>query len=165
MGTALTFYVVVVSDTIYQDHSKDVSGRKAVEIITSKGFKVVKLDYVPNSFREIVRKVMSISSDVDIAVFIGGTGPSPRDITIDVIESMAWRRLPGFGELFRKISYEIEGAKAMLSRAELYILPNGKVVVVLPGSPRAVEIGLNLLLEIAVHLVNEVKRFEGAHKI
>lgn len=166
MSLRPAFYVVVVSDTVCQDPSKDVSGKKAVEIIASRGFRVIGLDYIPNSFKEIVRKVMNASSDsdVDVLIFIGGTGPSPRDITVDVVEAMAWRRLQGFGELFRMVSYEVEGARAILSRAELYILPNGKVAVVLPGSPKAIEIGLKLLLEVVEHLVDEVKRFEGMHK-
>jgi molybdenum cofactor biosynthesis protein B len=160
----IIFEVVVVSDTIYQDRSKDVSGIKASEIINSKGYKVRDLVYIPNNFKEIVRIIMNIPEDVDVVVFIGGTGPSPRDITIDVIDSMAWRKLPGFGELFRRISHETEGIKAILSRAELYITSNGKILVALPGSPKAIEIGLNLLLSIIEHLVEEIKRFEGVHK-
>ncbi|MEM1644336.1 MAG: MogA/MoaB family molybdenum cofactor biosynthesis protein [Ignisphaera sp.] len=160
----VVFKVIVVSDTVYQDISKDISGKRAVEIIISKGYKVYDLDYIPNNFRDIVRKIMEIPNTIDVVVFLGGTGPSPRDITVDVIESMAWRKLPGFGELFRRISYEVEGIKAILSRAELYVLPNGIIIVVLPGSPKAVEIGLNLLLEIIEHLIEEVKRFEGIHK-
>ncbi|MEM2200835.1 MAG: molybdopterin-binding protein [Ignisphaera sp.] len=161
---AVVFKVVVVSDIVYQDRSRDISGKKAVEIIVGKGYKVYELDYIPNSFRDIAKKVMEVPDDVNVVVFLGGTGPSPRDITVDVIESMAWRKLPGFGETFRRISYEAEGIKAILSRAELYILSNGVIVVVLPGSPKAMEIGLNLLLGVIEHLIEEVKRFEGIHR-
>lgn len=160
----ITFEVVVVSDTIYQDKTKDISGMKAIEILSSKGYEVRGPVYIPNNFKDIVKLIMQTSDEVDIIVFIGGTGPSPRDITIDVINSMAWRKLPGFGEVFRRITYETEGVKAIFSRTELYILPNGKVAVALPGSPKAVEVGLNLLLSIAEHLVEEVRRYEGSHK-
>lgn len=159
-----TIYIIVVSDTIYQDPSKDISGKKAVEILRNKGFNIIKLEYMPNNYREIIRKVIDVSSNADIAVFIGGTGPSPRDITIDVIESMAWRKLPGFGELFRRISYEVNGINAILSRSELYIMSSGKIIVVLPGSPKAIEIGLDILSRVINHLVKEIKRFEGEHK-
>uniref|UniRef100_A0A7C2ZNJ5 MogA/MoaB family molybdenum cofactor biosynthesis protein n=1 Tax=Ignisphaera aggregans TaxID=334771 RepID=A0A7C2ZNJ5_9CREN len=160
----IKFYIVVVSDTVFRDPSKDVSGKRACELITSKGFVVAKLDYIPNDYKEIVRRIMEVPSDVNIIILLGGTGPSPRDITVDVVESLAWRKLPGFGEIFRVISYNTEGAKAILSRAELFIMPNGKIVVTLPGSPRAVEIGLNILMDVAEHIAEEVKRFEGLHK-
>ncbi|MEM1542551.1 MAG: molybdopterin-binding protein [Ignisphaera sp.] len=158
------FHVVVVSDTVSRDHSKDVSGKKAVELIKSRGYSVVKVDIVPNSYRDIVRVVMESPREANVIVFLGGTGPSPRDITVDVVESMAWRRLQGFGELFRRLSYELEGARAILSRAELYILSTGKIASVLPGSPRAIEIGVKILLDIVEHLVEEVHRFEEPHR-
>lgn len=159
-----TFYVVVVSDTVYSDRSRDVSGIRAVEILRSKGHNVLGPSYIPNNYGEVVRKVVEMPSGVDVAIFIGGTGPSPRDITVDAIESVAWRKIPGFGELFRRLSYEAVGSKAILSRAELYLLPIGKAVAVLPGSPKAVEIGLHILLDIVDHLIEEMKRFEGPHK-
>jgi molybdenum cofactor biosynthesis protein B len=160
----IVFMIVVVSDTVFQDRSRDVSGVKVAEAIRSKGYKVYDIVYIPNSFKEIVRVIMNMLSEVDVAVFIGGTGPSPRDITVDVLESMAWRKLPGFGELFRRISYEIEGAKAILSRAEMYISPEGTILVALPGAPKAVEIGLNILFNVVEHLVKEVRRFEEPHE-
>lgn len=160
----MTFYVVVVSDSVYRDPSKDVSGRRAVEILQKMGFRVAGFDYIPNSYTDIIKKVAELPSNVDVVVFIGGTGPSPRDITVDVLESVAWRRIPGFGELFRRVSYEVEGARAVLSRAELYVMPTGRVAVALPGAPRAIEIGLDLLAKLVEHLVNEVKRFEGPHE-
>lgn len=165
MAMGANFYVVVVSDTIYQNVDKDVSGKRAVEILSSKGFNVVRLDYIPNNSKEIIRKIMEMPNEADVAIFIGGTGISPRDITVDVIEAMAWRKLPGFGELFRRTSYDAEGIKAILSRAELYVMPSGKIIAVLPGAPRAVEIGLDILTKIVDHIIDEVKRFEGHHKL
>jgi molybdenum cofactor biosynthesis protein B len=82
---------------------------------------------------------------------------------VDVVSQVAWRHLPGFGELFRAKSFEVKGFRGILTRSELFILPDGRIAVCLPGSPGAVELGLNILLNIIDHLVEEVDRFEGQH--
>lgn len=160
----IIFHVVIVSDTIAKNPSIDVSGRKVIEIITSRNYKITGLDIIPNNYRDIIRIIKNSPNQANVLIFIGGTGPSPRDITIDVIESISWRKIEGFGELFRRLSYEVEGIKAILSRTNLYILPTGKIIVVLPGSPKAVELGVKLLLDLVEHLVEEVNRFEEHHK-
>jgi len=156
------FTVVVVSDRVAAGEAIDESGEVAVDYITSRGYRVLGKIVVGNNYREIVRAIRVSTGRV--IVMIGGTGPSPRDVTVDVVESLAWRSLPGFGEVFRRKSYESIGARAILSRAGLYVLHDGKIVAVLPGSPHALRTGLDILLEIVEHLVEEVDRFEGAHR-
>lgn len=158
----ISFLVVVVSDNVFRGFKEDVSGVYAVNALRSRGYDVVGRVVVPNDYREIVRVVREHRGDV--LLFIGGTGPSPRDITVDAVESIAWRRIPGFGELFRRLSFEEIGYRGIISRAELFILYDGRIAVVLPGSVDAVKLGLRILLEIIDHLYREARRFEGPHE-
>jgi len=153
------FKVVVVSDTILAGGGVDISGEKAVEILREKGFCVSGKEVVGNSYRDILRVLRS--SQERVIVFLGGTGPSPRDLTVDVVESTAWRCLPGFGELFRYLTYQKIGVRAVLTRTTLCIMHDGKIVVVLPGSPDATSLGLDILIQVIDHIIEEVDRFEG----
>jgi molybdenum cofactor biosynthesis protein B len=157
----VSFAIIVVSDTVYEGGMEDVSGEKARKIILGSGHKVYGKIVVPNDPKLILKAVRESAGFADALLLIGGTGPSPRDVTIDVVERIAWRRLPGFGEIFRYESYKEVGYKAITSRAELYILYDGVPVAVLPGSPNAVEVGLRILLPIIDHLVEETMRYEG----
>lgn len=154
--------IVVVSDRVASGEATDESGALAKRTFEQLGYSVDSIKYIGNSYRDIVRVVRESRSRV--LVFIGGTGPSPRDITVDVVESLAWRKLPGFGELFRLKSFESVGISAIISRSELFILPDGKVAVVLPGSKNAVEVGISILKDVLNHLLEEVDRYEGPHK-
>ncbi len=165
MKNALKAGVIVVSDTVYEGRKRDVSGEVAREVISSKGYQVAAKIVVPNRYREILRAINELVRKADFIIAIGGTGPSPRDITVDVVESVAWRKIPGFGEIFRLKSYEEIGMRGAISRAELYILANGTPVAVIPGSVAAVKLALSLLLEVIDHLVEESHRYEGQHSI
>ncbi len=165
MENTLRAGIIVVSDTVYEGSKQDVSGEVAREILSSRGYRVVDKIVVPNRYREILRAINELSGKTDFIIAIGGTGPSPRDITVDVVESIAWRKIPGFGEIFRLRSYEEIGMRGAISRAELFILANGTLVAVTPGSTAAVKLALSLLLEIIDHLVEESRRYEGQHRI
>ncbi|MEM0380224.1 MAG: MogA/MoaB family molybdenum cofactor biosynthesis protein [Desulfurococcaceae archaeon] len=158
----LVFHIIVVSDSIHSGERKDTSGDKALEILVKNGYKVSGKTIIPNNYREIIRVIRKLY-DSNVLIFIGGTGPSPRDITIDVIEEIAWRKIPGFGEYFRLKSFEEIGYHGLLSRSELYILHDGRIVTVLPGSPKSVETGLRILLNIVEHLFEEIWRFDEPH--
>ena len=157
------FHIIVVSDRVYEGEAVDESGEKAREIIESRGYMVSGKTIVPNRYREILRAIWGDHKS-NVLLFIGGTGPSPRDITVDVIESIAWRKVPGFGEFFRLKSFEKIGYRGLLSRSEAYVLGDGRVAVVLPGSIDAVVLGLEILLNMIEHLLEETTRFEGPHK-
>lgn len=96
--------------------------------------------------------------DVRLILFNGGTGISPRDTTYDVISRMLEKTLPGFGELFRMLSYQEVGAAAMLSRATAGVYKK-TLVFSMPGSPNAVQVALEkLILPEINHLAWEVVR-------
>lgn len=156
------FQVVVVSDRVYEGVESDTSGELALNFLREKGLCVNPKIVIKNSYREIIKVVRD--SDARVLIFLGGTGPSPRDITVDVLENIAWRCMPGFGEVFRQLSYSKVGPKAILSRTTLCILHDGKVVVALPGSPDGASLGVDLLLKVVGHLLDEVDRFETPHK-
>lgn len=161
-STKECFQVVVVSDRVYEGAVPDTSGEIAIGILREKGYCVEPKMVVRNTYRDILRALRSTNSR--IVVMLGGTGPSPRDITVDVVEDVSWRCLPGFGEAFRQVSYSRIGPQALLSRAALCILYDGRVVTVLPGSPDATSVGLELLLQLVDHLIEEVDRFETPHR-
>jgi len=161
-ATTQCFEIIVISDKVAENPQEDVSGEVAKRFLEEKGYCISRKIVVRNSYREILRAIRETNSRV--LVFLGGTGPSPRDITVDVIENAAWRCMPGFGEFFRALSVQRIGYKAILSRAELCILHDGKVSVVLPGSPQGVVLGLEILINIINHLLEEVDRFEGIHR-
>jgi molybdenum cofactor biosynthesis protein B len=158
----LCFKIIVVSDRVLEGLDVDISGDTALKILKDKGLNICGKVTIGNSYRDIIRVIRE--SKERVLLFIGGTGPSPRDITVDVVENIAWRCLPGFGELFRFNSYQQIGVRAILSRSTLCITHDGKITVVLPGSPSAVSIGLEILSQVVNHLVEEVDRYETPHR-
>lgn len=160
----ISFLIIVVSDSVYSGEKEDVSGEIARNILLERGYRVHGKVIVPNDPKQILKALRESSMKSDVVILIGGTGPSPRDTTVDLIEDVAWRHLPGFGEFFRMESFREVGYRALVSRAELYILYDGTVAVVLPGSSNAVKTGLRILLSLVEHLVKETKRFEGPHR-
>src|SRR5262249_14762592 len=82
---------------------------------------------------------------VQAVIFTGGTGISPRDQTFEAIDALLEKRLPGFGELFRALSYQEVGSAAMLSRAQAGVRA-GRVVFSLPGSPAACRLAVERLI-------------------
>ncbi len=159
----LSARIIVVSDKVYRGEAEDKSGSIAIKELSEKGFIVKEKIVVPNDYKSILTNIIKAAGDADVIVVIGGTGPSPRDISVDVVEKLAWRSLPGFGEVFRIKTWEEEGAAAFFTRAGMYLVGNS-VVVVLPGSPNAVRLGVELLSKAAKHVVEECRRVSGTHK-
>ncbi len=157
------FCIPVVSDSVYKGEKKDVSGILARDKLISLGYTVKEYIIVPNSYREIHKQVLNmVKKGCDALLVIGGTGPSPRDISIDVVEELSWRKLPGFGELFRRCTFEKEGYIAVYSRAGAYVVGDS-IVFVVPGSPNAVEVALDIIVHTVDHIVEEIRRYEGKH--
>jgi molybdenum cofactor biosynthesis protein B len=88
----------------------------------------------------------------DAAIFLGGTGLSPRDVTIEAIYPLLDKRLDGFGEIFRRLSFDDIGSAALMTRA-LAGTMESKVIYCLPGSPDAVKLGMELVLKELPHAV------------
>ena len=93
-----------------------------------------------------------VSDNCDAVIFLGGTGLSPRDVTFEAIAPLLDKTLDGFGEIFRKLSYDSIGSPAMMTRAIAGIV-NSKVVFCLPGSPDAASTGMDLILKELPHAV------------
>jgi len=143
--TAVDCGVLTVSDTrtIETDHS----GQWACERINSSGHKVVQYEIVadePDDVANLIRQ-WSIDTNCQAIITIGGTGLSPRDTTVEAVAALLDKRIDGFGELFRALSYEQIGAAAMLSRAVAGSIAT-TAVFCLPGSTKAVELGIDRLI-------------------
>ncbi len=151
-------YVITVSDT--RTTETDTGGRAVAELLTAGGHVVVGRRIVKDEPAEVAALVaLNADSDhVDVIITTGGTGITRRDSTFEAIDGLLEKRLPGFGELFRMLSFQEIGAAAMLSRACMGTC-RGKIVVALPGSENAVRLALTRLLVPELgHLVNETRR-------
>jgi molybdenum cofactor biosynthesis protein B len=137
--------VVTVSDTRTLD--TDTGGARVAELLGEGGHPVAVREIVKDEPAEIAAAVRALleRADVRAVILTGGTGVAPRDVTPDTVEPLLDRVVPGFGELFRALSYEEIGSAALLSRA-LAGLASGRVVFVLPGSRGAVELAMRKLI-------------------
>ncbi len=147
--------IVTVSDS--RTLETDAGGALVEQMLGEAGQPVSGRRIVPDE-PEAIRAALDqaiAESDVRAVIFTGGTGIAPRDVTPDTIEPELDRLVPGFGELFRALSYEDIGTAALLSRA-LAGLKQGKVVFVIPGSRGAVRLAMEKLIvpELA-HLAGE----------
>jgi molybdenum cofactor biosynthesis protein B len=151
-------YVLTVSDT--RTVETDTGGRAIIELLTAAGHRVVGRAIVKDD-GDLVRDAIGrqlANPDVHAIITTGGTGISSRDTTYEAVSGLLSKRLDGFGELFRMLSYEQVGAAAMLSRAVAGTIA-GRVVVSLPGSEAAVRLAIQkLLIPELGHLVREASR-------
>ena len=152
--------VLTISDT--RTPETDTGGDVAEELITGAGHEVVEREIVRDEAANIRNSLVDLlaRSDVDAIITTGGTGISGRDTTYEVVDRMIEKKLDGFGELFRMLSYEEIGAAAVLSRAVAGSVGT-KLVASLPGSRNAVRLGVEKLLvpEIA-HVVFELRKHQ-----
>lgn len=147
--------VITVSDT--RTPETDSGGDQVAEFLIQAGHKVVHREIVQDDPGEIGNALRYLldREDVRAIVVTGGTGVAPRDVTPEAVEPLLDRVIPGFGELFRMLSYEDIGSAALLSRA-LAGLASGRVVFVLPGSRGAVTLAMEkLVIPELGHLVAE----------
>ena len=137
--------VITVSDTRTLD--TDAGGARVAELLGAAGHPVVVREIVKDEPAEISAMLSALLArgDVGAVILTGGTGVAPRDVTPEAVEPLLDRVVPGFGELFRALSYEQIGSAALLSRA-LAGLASGRVVFVLPGSRGAVELAMEKLV-------------------
>jgi molybdopterin adenylyltransferase len=155
---SLGFVVLSVSDTHTEED--DPSGHLARDLLAKAGHQVVHYHLVANSIADVRDALEPWLAEipVEVGVTVGGTGVSSRDLTVNALETMGGRRLDGFGEIYRSLSFQEVGALALISRAALYVL-NGKPVFALPGSERAVRTAIEkLIVPAAIHLVEELER-------
>lgn len=155
--------VVTVSDT--RTVSTDEGGRIAGELCRAAGFLVTGGAILPDERERLAHHVATIAHDaqVDVVLVTGGTGIAHRDVTVEALEGLFEKRLPGFGELFRALSFTEIGAAAMLSRATAGTVGT-TLVFALPGSPAGVRLALEkLILPELPHMVAQLHRHDRHH--
>ncbi|MFX1518571.1 MAG: molybdenum cofactor biosynthesis protein B [Promethearchaeota archaeon] len=160
----LRVYVIVVSDSRYNQftatgETNDISGNLIKKLAEEYGHSVVSIEYVPDEIDQIqgILKRYGHQDGVDLLIFTGGTGLTTRDVTIEAVTPLLQKILPGFGELFRKLSYDEIGSAAMLTRALAGVFAD-KIIFCLPGSPNAVKLAMERLILLEVgHILKHVR--------
>jgi molybdenum cofactor biosynthesis protein B len=154
----LGFAVLTVSDS--RASADDVSGQALRQLAEGAGHRVERSEIVADdvaAIRAALRRLLALPG-VDVVLLTGGTGFSPRDLTLEAVGPLLDRRVEGFGELFRMLSYRQVGAAAMLSRAAAGLIGE-RAVFLLPGSPKAVTLAMEeLILPEVGHLLGQVRR-------
>jgi molybdenum cofactor biosynthesis protein B len=138
-------FVLTISDTRTED--TDTSGRAIVTLLTDAGHTIAGRAIVKDD-ADLVRGTIErhlASADVQAIITTGGTGITSRDSTYEAVSGLLQKRLDGFGELFRMLSYEQIGPAALMSRACAGLVA-GRIVVSLPGSEAAVRLAMERLL-------------------
>jgi molybdenum cofactor biosynthesis protein B len=156
--TSVGCFVLTVSDT--RTDANDTGGKTIRELIVAAGHQIVGHAIVrddPDAVTAAVQQQLAVAA-THVIITTGGTGITSRDGTFEVIDRLLEKRLTGFGELFRMLSYEQIGAAAMMSRATAGTA-NGKAIFVLPGSPDAVRLAMTKLIVPELgHVVQQLSR-------
>jgi molybdenum cofactor biosynthesis protein B len=152
----------IVTVTVSDAHqgAADQSGPALERVFAAAGHELLRHERCGND-REAIRAILEQSSDCDVVFFTGGTGLGPKDITVEVVESMLDKKLDGFGEAFRRASFDQIGARAMLSRATAGVFREALVFVV-PGSSKGAALGAEIASPILDH-ASDVARGKGKH--
>jgi molybdenum cofactor biosynthesis protein B len=149
----INFSIIVSSSSRYKKLKArqaftDPSGDLIVELVKNAGYSVVSREILPDDrvmLGKYVGKAIG-SENVDAIIVCGGTGISLTDVTIETLRPMMIKTLPGFGELFRKLSYDEIGSAAIMTRALAGVTDQGKALFCIPGSPQAVKLALTKLV-------------------
>ena len=155
-ATSVRCAVLTISDT--RTPTTDTSGDAIARALTDAGHSVVSRQIVPDDPRAVREWVRAAAGNAAVIMTTGGTGITSRDSTYEAIVALLDKRLDGFGELFRMLSYEQIGSAAMLSRACAGTI-GSTAVFTLPGSQRAVQLAMEkLILPEIGHVVRELRR-------
>ncbi len=159
----LRFVIVTVSTSKYSKKVKgedlgDQSGSNAEKLVKRAGH-IVSKRFLVSDDSAMLRSRMTdfLAGDDDVIVFVGGTGVSPDDLTIETVRPYMEKELEGFGELFRSESFRKIGPPAFLSRATAGT-KGGKLVVCLPGSPDAVTTALRMFIGEFPDIIRSARR-------
>ncbi|MBC7130148.1 molybdenum cofactor biosynthesis protein MoaB [Candidatus Bathyarchaeota archaeon] len=159
----LKFGLFICSSSRYHQMKKgerveDPSGDLMQRLLEEAGHRLVFRRLIPDDeavIRESVKQ--ALKADVDVIVFCGGTGIAPSDVTIETVSIFLEKQLPGFGEIFRLLSYNEIGSAAIMSRA-IAGVARGKVIFCIPGSLNAVKLCFEkLILKEAPHIVKHAR--------
>lgn len=158
-------FALTVSDT--RTAADDTGGAVIREVLAERGHTLVGSQIVKDEPAQIRAAIQgALARGARVVITTGGTGLTSRDVTAEVVEALAERRIPGFGELFRMLSWEQVGSAAMLSRATAVVVKGGVagegrggVVFALPGSPAGVRLAMERLIAPELpHLLEQLGR-------
>lgn len=155
---SVSLAVLTVSDS--RTMETDTGGATIVDLAIAAGHKISNRQIIPDEPRLLAEQIMQLvkQQEVDAILVTGGTGISRRDQTYETISGLFTRLLPGYGELFRYLSFHEIGPAAMLSRA-LGGVVNETLLLTMPGSPAAVRLAMQkLILPEIGHLLAEMRR-------
>jgi molybdenum cofactor biosynthesis protein B len=150
--------VITISDT--RTEETDHSGQIIRELLENAGHQIMVSQIIKDDPKQIEAKVQELvtNSQLDTLILNGGTGIANRDRTYDAIEGLLEKILPGFGELFRFLSYQEIGSRAIASRAIAGVYQQ-KLIFSLPGASNAVKLGLEkLILPELNHLIKQLRK-------
>jgi molybdenum cofactor biosynthesis protein B len=150
--------VLVTSDS--RTEETDESGKLIKQRLLDKGHQVVHYCILKNDATMLKNKINELIKQDAVQVIItsGGTGLSHKDVTIDTIKPMLEKKLDGFGELFRQLTYQELGTASIMSRATAGVI-NGKIIICFPGSLGAATLAMDkIILSEIGHLVREATR-------
>ncbi|MGH7853534.1 MAG: MogA/MoaB family molybdenum cofactor biosynthesis protein [Candidatus Binatia bacterium] len=154
---SICFFIVTVSDT--RDETTDTSGQTIRNFLDDDkhqtiGYRIVKDE--PTEIETLLNEVLA-RNDIDAVIVSGGTGIAPRDGTYEVVSRFLEKKLDGFGEIFRYLSYLDIGSAAIMSRAAAGSA-RGKILISLPGSKAAVMLAMEkLVLREIRHMVSQIQ--------
>ncbi|MFC2038976.1 molybdenum cofactor biosynthesis protein B [Chloroflexota bacterium] len=150
--------VIIVSDS--RTEETDESGKLLKQRLVDNGHGVITYALLKNdaaSVRETIEELVE-EDDLQVIIVGGGTGLSHRDITVETVSPMLEKRMDGFGELFRSLSYQEIGTAAIMSRAVAGVI-KGKVIICMPGSLGATTLAIDkIILPEIGHMVREATR-------
>ena len=150
--------VLTISDT--RTEQDDDSGQLIKQKLSENGHRVIAYAVLKDEAELIKKKILELLEQGEIQVIItnGGTGVSRRDITIEAIEPILEKKLDGFGELFRFLTYQEIDTVSIMSRAIAGVV-KGKIIICLPGSPGAAKLAMDrIILPEIGHLVREATK-------
>jgi molybdenum cofactor biosynthesis protein B len=163
MASQIRVAAVTISDT--RTAEDDEGGSRLCERLEAAGF-IVSLRVIVRDDPDAVRAVIANVCDGDVAdaiVTTGGTGIAPRDRTYEAIDALLEKRLDGFGEAFRRLSWDEIGPRSVLSRAVAGV-HRDRVLAALPGSPKGVALGVDkILAPILSHAIGLVRGERHGH--
>jgi molybdenum cofactor biosynthesis protein B len=155
--------VAVITASNTRTEETDDTGRYAQGALRDAGHEIVFYAVVKDDRLEIREALDAALPQASVVIVSGGTGLSPTDVTIETIAPLFQKELDGFGEIFRSLSYQDIGTSAILSRATAGVI-EGKLVVCLPGSPKAVRLAMEeILLAELGHIVEQLSGGPHGH--
>ncbi len=161
--TAVRVATITCSDT--RTEQDDEGGALLRSLLEAAGFVLAEHAIVREDIEKVRASVTALVSreGVDAIVLTGGTGIAPRDITIEAIDGLYDKKLPGFGEAFRRLSFDEIGPRGILSNATAGVA-GGRIVIALPGSPKAVRLGVEALVGPTLGHMVALAQGRTAHK-